>query len=1087
MSAPHLRSGSRAKQSVKWNDHLLDSVDKDQEAYAPSEFGGFKDYDRRKRIKLQNQDALIRKRARDAADADADAAAAQESGGKGSNAMAKTAVKHDLFRGMVVHINGYTKPSRVELWHLIVVHGGVYKQYLEGKTDVTHILATNLTPKKQDEFRRYRVVRPEWIVDCIEAGQVLPWQEYRVVSEGPRQMILGAAGGSAAVKRNDLDSSYKRDSSGKRAHAAISQDAQAQTDGDSHHVQPEPEMERHAIIKPDRSPERAVLASKNVSFVDPPADSVALVPRPDPPDEQAAIGSTIVPPVAGDPNFTDTAQAQRDQYTHDREDRAPTKTAVDPDFIEDYYRKSRLHHLSTWKASLRTKIHNLSLAANPHGVTAKQAVVMHIDFDCFFAAVSARDRPELKDKPCAVTHGGSNSGEIASCNYAAREFGVRNGMWMKNALPMCPDIVALPYDFDAYEEASDKFYEILLGLGADIVEAVSIDEALVNLTRLLPDPADDSFTTEANAFVARLRRRVTEATGVEVSAGLGANVLQAKLATRQAKPAGQLCVSSAMVADLVRDVKLVDIPGIGDSTATKLESAYQVNTLSDILSIPTSRLQEVLGPKTGVTLAQAALGLDDHRVGNITPRKIVSIEINWGIRFVSEDQVDAYMGRLADALCKKLRDVGFATAKHVLVKVMRRAADAAIDPPKFLGHGKCDRFNNGREISESGETGVIRRHAYELLRGLAIPPNELRGIGVALTRLRPVGSSIFKQALMRQPPQKVEPVREAAHREPVTPAVEQKPRIAPGTQFVLPSQIDPSVIEHLPETVQRQITERQRLERISSSDYNPPLSQIAEEDLAALPASVRRELQQQQQQLRRQQAVQSPTRRKTDISKFVVKTPSPRKDKSQSTVNTLTQAFVRTRFTDVASSLRQASLDPIAAGVDGDGSSDAPAIDREVLAALPDDIRREVMAEERRVRAMDRRRRLRDKQRVKQELRAEDARRQRWENRRFLDLPQPSRSAQALGELAKESTDGVRDYLRDWMRSTDAPDDEDWSEFGNYIDLLVSGREYDRAASIVSYLAAISDSLDTQEGAPKWAWRHAVSELVDHISQTLRL
>jgi DNA repair protein REV1 len=66
---------------------------------------------RRKKLKLQNQDEEIRNDITD---------------------------EPQLFKGMVIHvrgpddlltqINGYTKPPREDLHHLIVKHGGVYKQ-----------------------------------------------------------------------------------------------------------------------------------------------------------------------------------------------------------------------------------------------------------------------------------------------------------------------------------------------------------------------------------------------------------------------------------------------------------------------------------------------------------------------------------------------------------------------------------------------------------------------------------------------------------------------------------------------------------------------------------------------------------------------------------------------------------------------------------------------------------------------------------------------------------------------------------------------------------------------------------------------
>src|SRR2546421_3211284 len=118
--------------------------DETGEEYEASNFGGFSDYFRRKKIKLQNLDAEIR----------------------------SSSGAHPIFRGIIAHVNGYTQPSLNDLHHLIVRYGGGFMQYLDGKTTVTHIIASNLTPKKAVEFQRYRIVKPAWIVDSVEAGKL---------------------------------------------------------------------------------------------------------------------------------------------------------------------------------------------------------------------------------------------------------------------------------------------------------------------------------------------------------------------------------------------------------------------------------------------------------------------------------------------------------------------------------------------------------------------------------------------------------------------------------------------------------------------------------------------------------------------------------------------------------------------------------------------------------------------------------------------------------------------------------------------------------------------------------------------------
>lgn len=122
---------------------------------------------RNKRTKLQNRDAHIR----------------------GEHASSHA----PLFRGLAIWINGETVPTPYELGQLIVKHSGVRFQYLYGKTQVTHIIASNLTLKKRVEFARYKVVKPEWITESIKAGVLLPWSDFRLVDETPAQKKLSFA------------------------------------------------------------------------------------------------------------------------------------------------------------------------------------------------------------------------------------------------------------------------------------------------------------------------------------------------------------------------------------------------------------------------------------------------------------------------------------------------------------------------------------------------------------------------------------------------------------------------------------------------------------------------------------------------------------------------------------------------------------------------------------------------------------------------------------------------------------------------------------------------------------------------------
>ena len=156
--------------------------DEEGEEYGASKFGGFPEYFRRKKIKLQNLDAELR---------------------------STSTENPPIFRGVVAHVNGYTQPSLNDLHALIVSHGGGFLQYLDGKTTVTHIIASNLTPKKKVEFNKYRIVKPAWVVDSVKVGRLLPWNRYRVVDEGVGQQVLGFDNSSVVSQANCQQSGYR--------------------------------------------------------------------------------------------------------------------------------------------------------------------------------------------------------------------------------------------------------------------------------------------------------------------------------------------------------------------------------------------------------------------------------------------------------------------------------------------------------------------------------------------------------------------------------------------------------------------------------------------------------------------------------------------------------------------------------------------------------------------------------------------------------------------------------------------------------------------------------------------------------------
>ena len=156
--------------------------------------------------------------------------------------------------------------------------------------------------------------------------------------------------------------------------------------------------------------------------------------------------------------------------------------------------------------------------------------LIHIDIDCFYAAVEERDNPALKGRPVAVAWEGPR-GVVMTANYAARAFGVRSALATSTALRRCPQLTLVPPRLEVYRAVS-KTVQALFHSYTDLVEPLSLDEAYLDVTHPKQGPPSGTRLAEL------IRRDVKTATGLSASAGVSYNKFLAKLALGLAKPDG---------------------------------------------------------------------------------------------------------------------------------------------------------------------------------------------------------------------------------------------------------------------------------------------------------------------------------------------------------------------------------------------------------------------------------------------------------------------------------------------------------------------------------------------------------------------
>lgn len=228
-------------------------------------------------------------------------------------------------------------------------------------------------------------------------------------------------------------------------------------------------------------------------------------------------------------------------------------SSEDPNFIQNYFKVrmitafavchkriprtflqySRLHFIGTWRNRYAGRGPSSASSCGPEPLTEGSRTILHLDMDCFFVSVAVRNRADLVGKPIAVSHSDSSRGtaEISSANYEARKYGVRAGMFMREAKVLCPSLAVVDYDFEGYEEVAERVVSILFSHSA-VVQVLSCDEALLDISGL----------GDAEGMAQEIRSEILQSTGCPASAGIGPNPLLARLATRRAKPNGQFRV-----------------------------------------------------------------------------------------------------------------------------------------------------------------------------------------------------------------------------------------------------------------------------------------------------------------------------------------------------------------------------------------------------------------------------------------------------------------------------------------------------------------------------------------------------------------
>jgi DNA polymerase-4 len=294
--------------------------------------------------------------------------------------------------------------------------------------------------------------------------------------------------------------------------------------------------------------------------------------------------------------------------------------------------------------------------------------ILHLDLDAFFCAVEEQRDPSLRGQPFAVGGRPENRGVVASCSYAARQFGIHSAMPMARAVRQCPQLIIVPSRYGAYEAASRQVMARLHQL-TPLVEQLSIDEAFLDVSDL-PERAE--------LTARRLQATINRDLGLPCSLGVAANKLVAKIANNVGKAAVKSSrppntievVPSGQEAAFLAPLPVTELWGVGPKTAAQL-AQMGVRTIGDLARRSEADLARRFG-KLGHDLARRARGLDERPVETEHEAKSISQETTFARDINDPVTLRRTLRQLSEQVGRRLRRKGL---RGTTVKIKLRWSD----------------------------------------------------------------------------------------------------------------------------------------------------------------------------------------------------------------------------------------------------------------------------------------------------------------------------------------------------------------------------------------------------------------------------
>ncbi|MCX8109865.1 MAG: DNA polymerase IV, partial [Syntrophorhabdaceae bacterium] len=332
------------------------------------------------------------------------------------------------------------------------------------------------------------------------------------------------------------------------------------------------------------------------------------------------------------------------------------------------------------------------------------------DMDAFFASVEQKANPAHKGKPVAGIGSGART-VVTTASYEARAYGVKTGMTIYEAKRLCPGIIFVVGDNARYTDTCRRLEEIYKRFTPQ-VEIYSIDEAFLDIT------GSHHLFGGPEKIGADIKRIIREIFGINCTVGIGPNILIAKLASDISKPDGLRWIKPEEVKDLLEDMPVDELWGIGSGIKRRLES-LGIATCGELGRASLDLLRRHFGI-IGITLKAMGQGIYSRPVLiEEGEPKSIGHSMTLPRDIYKRDEIASYILQLSEMVGKRARRYGY-EGRVISLTIRYRSFET---------------FTKQKAIpSYTNDTHEIYHHALSILDSITLK-DSIRLLGVRLSEV----------------------------------------------------------------------------------------------------------------------------------------------------------------------------------------------------------------------------------------------------------------------------------------------------------------------------------------------------------------